>query len=40
MPICCVLLIHGYLLDLSLVDLGKGKRMIVPGGRYDKKISD
>jgi hypothetical protein len=24
-------------LDLSLVDLGKGKRMIVPGGRYDKK---
>ncbi len=24
-------------LDLSLVNLGKGKRMIVPGGRYEKK---
>ena len=24
-------------LNLSLVDLGRGKRMIVPGGRYDKK---
>jgi len=24
-------------LDLSPVDLGRGKRMIVPGGRYDKK---
>jgi len=24
-------------LDLSLVDLGRGKRMIVPGGRYDRK---
>jgi len=24
-------------LDLSKVDLGKGKRMIAPGGRYDSK---
>jgi hypothetical protein len=24
-------------LDLSPIDLGKGKRMLVPGGRYDKK---
>jgi hypothetical protein len=23
--------------DLSKVDLGKGKRMIVPNGRYDAK---
>lgn len=24
-------------LDLSKIDVGKGKRMIIPGGRYDAK---
>jgi hypothetical protein len=24
-------------LDLSKIDLGKGKRMIVPNGKYDRK---
>ena len=33
---------HAWLskVDLSKVDLGKGKRMIVPKGRYDAEISD